>query len=61
MKSSDLRFLDVHYEADKDHSETGHWLIDRLVTGRGREQEFLAEARTLVHAFWKGFDSMLRA
>ncbi|HTW87696.1 MAG TPA: iron-containing redox enzyme family protein [Candidatus Binataceae bacterium] len=61
IKTSDLRFLDVHYEADKDHSEAGHWLIDRLVTGSGREQEFLAEARTLVHAFWKGFDSMLAA
>ncbi|MGH7906745.1 MAG: hypothetical protein ACREP6_08965, partial [Candidatus Binataceae bacterium] len=61
MKAADLRFLDVHYEADKDHSETGHWLIDRLVTGTGREAEFLAEARTLAHFFWKGFDSMLAA
>ncbi|MBF6567613.1 MAG: iron-containing redox enzyme family protein [Candidatus Binataceae bacterium] len=61
MKPSDLRFLDVHYEADKDHSETGHWLIDRLVTGTGHEEEFLVEARTLCHGFWKGFDSMLSA
>ncbi len=60
MKPEDLRFLSVHYEADKDHSETGHWLIDRLVTGTGREEEFLAETRTLMHSFWKGFESMLR-
>jgi pyrroloquinoline quinone (PQQ) biosynthesis protein C len=60
MKSADLRFLSVHYEADKDHSEAGHWLIDRLVTGSGREEEFLAETRTLMHSFWRGFESMLR-
>jgi len=59
MKPEDLRFLSVHYEADKDHSETGHWLIDRLVTGTGREAEFLAETRALMHCFWKGFESML--
>ena len=60
MKSGDLRFLSVHYEADKDHSEAGHWLIDRLVTGTGREEEFLAETKALMHTFWKGFESMLR-
>ncbi len=60
MKAEDLRFLSVHYEADKDHSETGHWLIDRLVSGTGREEEFLAETRALMHSFWKGFESMLR-
>ena len=27
----------------------------------GREEEFLAEARTLAKFFWKGFDSMLTA
>ena len=59
MKSDDLRFLSVHYEADKDHSEAGHWLIDRLVTGTGREEEFLAETKALMHSFWKGFESML--
>jgi pyrroloquinoline quinone (PQQ) biosynthesis protein C len=59
IKATDLRFLDVHYEADKDHSETGHWLIDRFVTGTGAEMEFLAEARCLARFFWKGFDSML--
>jgi pyrroloquinoline quinone (PQQ) biosynthesis protein C len=59
MKAADLRFLSVHYEADKDHSETGHRLIDRLVTGTGREEEFLAETRTVMHSFWRGFESML--
>jgi pyrroloquinoline quinone (PQQ) biosynthesis protein C len=53
------RFLSVHYEADKEHGEGGHRLIDRFVTGTGREEEFLAEARTLARFFWKGFDSML--
>ncbi len=61
MKAADLRFLDVHYEADKDHSETGHWLIDRFVTGTGLEEEFLAEASTLMRFFWKGFDTMMTA
>ncbi len=56
-----LRFFSVHYEADKDHSEAGHELIDRFVTGTGREEEFLAEARCLARFFWKGFDSMLVA
>jgi pyrroloquinoline-quinone synthase len=56
-----LRFFAVHYEADKDHSEAGHELIERFVSGSGREEEFLAEARGLAHFFWKGFDSMLAA
>ncbi len=54
-----LRFLTVHYEADKDHGEAGHKVIDHFVTGTGREEEFLTEARALAHFFWKGFDSML--
>jgi hypothetical protein len=49
----------VHYEADKEHGEGGHRMIDRFVTGTGREAEFLAEARTLAKFFWKGFDSMV--
>jgi pyrroloquinoline quinone (PQQ) biosynthesis protein C len=53
------RFLAVHYEADKQHGEGGHRMIDRFVTGSGREEEFLAEARTLARFFWKGFDAML--
>ncbi|HYL59708.1 MAG TPA: iron-containing redox enzyme family protein [Candidatus Acidoferrales bacterium] len=53
------RFLAVHYEADKQHGEGGHRMIDRFVTGSGREEEFLAEARTLTRFFWKGFDAML--
>ena len=36
-----------------------HRMIDRFVTGTGREAKFLAEARTLARFFWKGFDSML--
>jgi pyrroloquinoline quinone (PQQ) biosynthesis protein C len=52
------RFLSVHYEADKEHGEGGHRMIDRFVTGTGREEEFLAEALTLARFFWKGFDSM---
>ena len=59
IKPEHLRFLSVHYEADKEHGEGGHRLIDRFVTGTGREEEFLAEARCLAHFFWKGFDSML--
>jgi pyrroloquinoline quinone (PQQ) biosynthesis protein C len=55
------RFLSVHYEADKEHGEGGHRMIGRFVTGTGREEEFLAEARTLARFFWKGFDSMLAA
>ena len=53
------RFLSVHYKADKQHGEGGHRMIDRFVTGTGREEEFLAEARTMTRFFWKGFDSML--
>jgi hypothetical protein len=34
-----LRLFSVHYEADKDQREAGHELIDRLVTGTGREEE----------------------
>ena len=54
-----LRFFSVHYEADKEHGEAGHEIIDHFVTGTGREEEFLAEARCLAHFFWKGFDSMM--
>jgi pyrroloquinoline quinone (PQQ) biosynthesis protein C len=61
FKPDHTRFLSVHYEADKEHGEGGHRMIDRFVTGSGREEEFLAEARTLAHFFWKGFDSMLSA
>lgn len=59
FKPEHTRFLSVHYEADKDHAEGGHRSIDHFVTGTGREEEFLAEARTVVRYFWKGFDSML--
>lgn len=59
IRPEHLRFLSVHYEADKEHGEGGHRLIDRFVTGTGREEEFLAEARCLAHFFWKGFDSMM--
>jgi hypothetical protein len=31
------RPLSVHYEADKEHGEGGHRMIDRFVTGTGRE------------------------
>ena len=58
IKPEHLRFLSVHYEADKEHGEGGHRLIDHFVTGTGREEEFLAEARCLAHFFWRGFDSM---
>jgi hypothetical protein len=61
LKPEHTRFLSVHYEADKEHGEGGHRMIDRFVTGTGREQEFLAEARTLAKFFWKGFDSMMTA
>ncbi len=56
-----LRFFTVHYEADKEHGEAGHRVIDHFVTSTGREEEFLAEARTLAHFFWKGFDAMMTA
>jgi pyrroloquinoline quinone (PQQ) biosynthesis protein C len=59
LKPEHTRFLSVHYEADKEHGEGGHRMIDRFVTGSGREGEFLAEARTLARFFWKGFDSMM--
>jgi pyrroloquinoline quinone (PQQ) biosynthesis protein C len=59
VKPEHTRFLSVHYEADKEHGEGGHRMIDRFVAGTGREEEFLAEARTLARFFWKGFDSML--
>jgi pyrroloquinoline-quinone synthase len=59
IKPEHLRFFSVHYEADKEHGEGGHRIIDRFVTGTGREEEFLSEARTLAQFFWKGFDSML--
>jgi pyrroloquinoline quinone (PQQ) biosynthesis protein C len=54
-----LRFFSVHYEADKEHGQGGHRSIDRFITGTGKEEEFLAEARALAHFFWKGFDSMI--
>jgi pyrroloquinoline quinone (PQQ) biosynthesis protein C len=60
FKPEHLRFFSVHYEADKEHGEAGHAIIDRFVTGTGREEEFLAEARCLAHFFWKGFDSMMQ-
>ncbi len=59
IKPEHLRFFSVHYEADKEHGEEGHAVIDRFVTGTGREEEFLAEARCLAQFFWKGFDSMM--
>ena len=59
LKPEHTRFLSVHYEADKEHGEGGHRMIDRFVTGSGREEEFLAEAGTLARLFWKGFDSMM--
>lgn len=58
LKPEHTRFLSVHYEADKEHGEGGHRMIERFVAGTGREEEFLAEAGTLAHFFWKGFDSM---
>lgn len=61
LKPEHTRFLSVHYEADKEHGEGGHRMIDHFVAGTGREEEFLAEARTLARFFWKGFDSMLTA
>jgi pyrroloquinoline quinone (PQQ) biosynthesis protein C len=51
-----LRFLSVHYEADKEHSKSGHELIDHLVLGTGQEEDFLAEAGMLMRQFWKGFE-----
>jgi pyrroloquinoline quinone (PQQ) biosynthesis protein C len=59
LKPEHTRFLSVHYEADKEHGEGGHRMIDRFVTGTGREEEFLAEALTFARFFWQGFDSML--
>jgi pyrroloquinoline quinone (PQQ) biosynthesis protein C len=59
LRPNQTRFLSVHYEADKEHGEGGHRMIDRFVTGTGREEEFLAEARMLARFFWRGFDSML--
>ncbi|MGH7880310.1 MAG: iron-containing redox enzyme family protein [Candidatus Binataceae bacterium] len=59
IKPDHLRFLSVHYEADKEHGEGGHRIIDHFVTGSGREEEFLSEAQTLAQFFWKGFDSMM--
>ncbi|HVB79429.1 MAG TPA: iron-containing redox enzyme family protein [Candidatus Binataceae bacterium] len=56
-----LRFLSVHHEADKDHGESGHKLIERFVVGSGREEEFLSEARLMMNGFWNGFDSMIGA
>lgn len=58
IKQDDLRFLWVHHEADKEHGETGHWLIDELVTRTGREEEFLSEARSMLSLWWRGFESM---
>ncbi len=51
-----LRFLSVHYEADKEHGKSGHDLIERLVVGTGREEDFLSEARLMMRQFWKGFE-----
>jgi pyrroloquinoline quinone (PQQ) biosynthesis protein C len=59
LKPEHTRFLSVHYEADKEHGEGGYRMIDRLVTSTVREEEFLAEARTLAKFVWKGFDSMM--
>lgn len=51
-----LRFLSVHYEADKEHGKSGHELIERFVLGSGDEEDFLFEARLLMSQFWKGFE-----
>jgi hypothetical protein len=61
LKPEHTRFLSVDYEADKEHGEGGHRMIDRFATGTGCEQEFFAEARTLANFIWKGFDSMMTA
>ncbi|HLH77260.1 MAG TPA: iron-containing redox enzyme family protein [Candidatus Binataceae bacterium] len=53
-----LRFFSVHHEADKDHGKAGHAMIQRFVLGSGREAEFLSEARLIMGAFWRGFESM---
>ena len=40
IRPEHTRFLSVHYEADKEHGEGGHRMIDRFVTGTGGEEEF---------------------
>jgi hypothetical protein len=38
LKPEHTRFLSVHYEAGKEHGEGDHRMIDRFVTGTGREE-----------------------
>jgi pyrroloquinoline quinone (PQQ) biosynthesis protein C len=52
-------FFAVHVEADEEHEETGHKLVDRLIRDDFEQREFLAEAAVLLDGFRKGFDAML--
>jgi pyrroloquinoline quinone (PQQ) biosynthesis protein C len=53
------RFFSVHAEADKEHSETGKALVERLVRTDEERREFLIEAKILLDLFKRGFDAMV--
>ena len=57
IKPEHLRFLSVHYEADKEHGEGGHRLIDRFVPGPGAKRNF--SPRPAVSPIFSGRASTL--
>lgn len=59
MKPEALRFFSGHIEADREHTQTGHKLIEQLLTTERDRQEFLKEARCTAELYWKGWDAML--
>lgn len=60
MRPEALRFFSGHVEADKEYSQTGRKLIERLLTTDRERREFLTEARCLAELYWEGWDAMLR-
>lgn len=59
MAPEAARFFSVHVEADEEHEETGHKLVDQLIRDDYERREFVAEAAVMLDLFRKGFDAML--
>jgi pyrroloquinoline quinone (PQQ) biosynthesis protein C len=59
VRPEDARFFSVHIEADEEHEETGHKLVDKLIRDDYERREFVAEAAVMLDLFRKGFDAML--
>jgi len=59
MTPEAARFFSVHVEADEEHEETGHKLVDQLIRDDYERREFVAEAAVMLDLFRKGFDAMM--